>query len=190
MSIIEEALRRVQEPLPNPSSKAAAKSAPAAIEAPPAPAPPASSTAHSWQVETSAPRDSSASQWSSYMPALVAAVIAIFAIALIAGTVIWIRGLSLAASRSLPATNNPSVATQEPSLEAVQQPVVVPPSATVAKNLSLSGVVHGFGESYAMIGSGIFTIGQRVDEKTITEIGENWVKLRDDAGNESTLILP
>ena len=179
MSLIEEALRRVQE---------VPKNAPPAT-APPAKAPPApDAPAHPWPV-TTAPSAQTPKLGSQPQP-----IARLILMGVLVGIIAW--WWRDAAGRK-PA-HHPS---QEVlSSTAQPQPAASPPPGSLLSNraahaqaertMVLSGVVVGVGAPYAVIDGHIVGLGEQVGEATVKEITPRTVTLRLADGNETTLQVP
>ncbi len=175
MSLIEEALRRVQDPtIPQvqapPSQKGASASPP---------------PAHSWQAPSAHQKD----QWSRALP-LVAAVIFLATGALVVVGAQWMRrSLSAPAAPSKPAP----AAAQAPASTA-QDAAHPSPFAAISKpakqeEFALTGLVEGQGVPLAVINGDIRAVGDRVGSATLVEITDGSVHLRRDDGQELSLQL-
>ena len=201
MSLIEEALRRLQDPsLPPPKQAGAVKPGPAPptpTTLPPqpqsAPIHPASGWVHSWPTaasSASAPTPTSPTPWA--LIALVAAVL-ILTIALLVGGAWWIgRTLNAGSRPVVPARDadlqQPTPSAQEPSpvpATNLQAAIPIPESSLV-----ISGVVEGEGEPYAVINGTIVAVGERIGAFTLEEITNGAARLRRADGSETILRVP
>lgn len=188
MSIIEEALRRVQDPNAAPAP---------AVQAPPkTPETQLEPAAHSWSTtppSTTLPRPAQQSApVSLWMIAL--AVLGLAAVWL-SGSVTWMKR-TLTPTPAAPAAPAPQTIASTPARPAaiVAPPVsIAPPTRhppSPASSFVLSGVVHGAGEPYAMINNAIIGVGERIGEATVIEVGEQRVRLRLADGTETALEIP
>ncbi len=200
MSIIEEALRRLQDPAltaPRPSaSKSHQPDRVAETEAP---------SAHSWS--TSPPQGSvQTSNPHTSHTALLMAATAIFVLmtVLVIGGAFWI-GRFLSTNPSHPALPphptrelQPSSATptsQAPQASSTQPaPATSIPSQHVsstpqasASYLVLSGIVEGLGDPYAVIDGMIVGVGDQVKDATVLAVERGGVRLRRADGTELVL---
>jgi hypothetical protein len=168
MSLIEEALRRLNDPLvkvPD-TAPAPAKKRPDEQRA----------AAHSWPVDTSATPRLSAKPLQ-----LVALSIAILTTALVIGGAFWL-------GRALPEMpGSASQPTPAPALSpaAAQDPVPAP--RLQEPEPKLTGIVVGGGAPYAVIDGAVAGVGDRVGAFTLHEIVEGAVTLRRDDGEELVL---
>ena len=195
MSIIEEALRRVQEPLLPPAKKPAVSPPPQAAPQAARPAP-----AHSWEAAPalSVPSPSPLQSQTTLLTAVAVAVLAL-TVALVIGGAFWMgRAVAPASQSFAPPPSAPSATAQPQSASA---PVnIEPPARTemprAAKksgpppDLVLSGIVEGLGEPYAVINGLIIGKGERVANATLEEIANGSVTLRHDNGQKTILRVP
>jgi hypothetical protein len=196
MSLIEQALRRVKEPLL--SSSAGPK-----VSAPPKAEPQASPQAHSWPADAaSAPQPGIPST-----PFLVASgiVLVLLAAGILFGA-FWLGQLfsgggspSAAPTASTVPLAVPDIPDAAPPPEPAQEParglLSLPflggkEPAAAAVEFVLSGVVEGGDEPYAVINDAIVGIGQRVADATLLDIADGAVRLRRADGTEVTLRIP
>ena len=189
MSIIEEALRRMKDPV------VTGPTAPSKTERPETPA------AHSWPAAPPLPsRASARPKTTNPLPAVTAAVVMVTA-AFIAGGAFWMgralgtkppasSGAAAPVSR-LPASE-PSAPSQPPSASSEATRQAAPPVAESRpqEELVLTGIVEGEGEPYAMINGQIVGIGEQVQGSTLLAIGKGAVTVRRPDGTERTLSLP
>ena len=149
MSLIEEALRRVQE----------AGRAPERRE-PPAPLvqPPAPVTRTQGSPLATASRRSRA--WRQ-------AVLLGGGTALVVGLVVW-RFRTLAGP-DVATTHSPSPPVVESTLSPAPQPPL--PQPLPQPHLELTGIVEGHGESFAIINGNIMRVGDTLDGATLLEVG-------------------
>ena len=215
MSLIERALRNVNDPVVSVSPAPRQASPPEPAGAPPQAAKP-------WL-----PR--APSQAPPAWPSLVLVGVAVLAltIVLVIGGSFWL-GRTLGATRAAPAAARmpeaePAAATSAAAWPApallTAEPATVPPAAPMAagepsparslisvsdtpllalpwgvlpkrpaeERLRLTGVVEGMGESYAVINGTIVGLGERVDGFTLTKIANGSVTVRDHNGEEAVL---
>ena len=202
MSLIEEALRRVQDPTV--SGKSGAPQAPnkeskrAERETPQEPAP-----AHFWSPapQPAAPARVPATAAPHTTQALMVVAFTILALTatLIAGGVLWMsrtprRAPVIAAT---PATAPAPAETRAPVAEPAPQPIVNTLKAAVAPlrpsappkqdDLQLTGIVEGIGEPYAVINGGIIAIGEKIGRFTLVNIHNGAAILRRDDGTDTIL---
>ena len=203
MSIIEEALRRVQDPLLPPAKKAPAPAPdrPAAPERRP--------VAHPWQQ--AAPSSPAASTLQPQTAPLTAVALAVLLLttALIIGGALWIgRALSTAPRDGGAPVQAPIASPPAPAFVEFQRPIEPEPEPEEAKpahpkrprstprvnagtpGLVLSGVVEGLGDPYAVINGLIVTVGERVGDATLEQIAQGSVTLRHDDGRQTILRVP
>lgn len=181
MSLIEEALRRVQDPSSGASGgvKAPPKPSPAKQESPAAP--------HSWTAEKPAPvpppaaSPFPASSQQPWILLVVLAAVAGCAVALLAGGLVWMKTTP---SATKAAAQNPVSETSQ------QQPVKIQRKAVSANPLNLSGVVAGEGAPYAVINGKIFSVGEQVEGAKIIAIDSRSVTLEYQNGQQTTLTVP
>ena len=217
MSLIEEALRRVQN-----QAKGAPTPAPARPEAPQKlsavqipPAPPASDapTAHSWTVAAPATREerADAAPLPPFRPAaapsnvLTASAVAVLILtsALVLGAAYWLGQVASSRKHPAPAQVPNEVSRPVPPAAAAPEPQPAPAPApaplvlplikapkAVRVPLSLSGVAIGRGASYVVINGAILTIGERIEGATLTDIKENVAVLEYPDGDILTLRVP
>lgn len=196
MSLIEEALRRMQEPVGPPASSGS-KPAPKRQSAPPtslrSPTAPFPSTQPSpratQQPATPVPRPTNL---------LLVVVIAVLMLAagLIGAGVRWIgRTVGAVRSASPPASAaSPMASGQPPALntELLQKPVAaetaVPPTGQDA--FVLNGIVEGVGEPYAVINGVIVGIGDQVGDATLVDVRNGAATLQQSNGRRSVLRIP
>jgi hypothetical protein len=167
MSLIEEALRRVQDPAAPPPPAAAEAAKPQA--------------AHSWSVAPVA----GARSTDALRP--VAAGILLAGVAAAIAAALWW-------SRTAPsATGAPSaVAPAGAAAPSAVQPATSGPAAAAApkEGLVLSGVVLGGGEPYAVINGVIVALGEQIEGATLERVEEGAAILRGRKGETMTLRVP
>lgn len=196
MSLIEEALRRVQDPT------VSGKTAPPQIPRQEEPKQAAAPAAHSW---TPAPRPAATprteAQQTPQALMAVAFTILVLTATLIAGGAFWMtrmgRPASVTASApaASPAIISPATA-PEPSTAAVQPELEAPKGAIASwfgegsakqDELLLTGIAEGIGEPYAVINGGIIAIGERVGRFTLVQVHNGAAVLRRDDGTDTIL---
>ena len=64
------------------------------------------------------------------------------------------------------------------------------PSAPVKESLTLTGIVEGEGESYAVINGTVVGVGDQINGATLLNISSHIVRVREADGTETDLILP
>ena len=183
MSLIEEALRRVQEPLvksqqtaaPSPRKTRADETAPA----------------HSWTTNPPfALRPAPGSpHTSTSLLAVALAVLALTAVLIIGGA-FWM-GRVIGGRPAVPASTvqSPPAPTPPALAKASKQPAPVHDAASPAaeESLVLTGVVEGLGDPYAVINGMILGVGEQSGGATLIEIADGLVKLRRADGTETVL---
>ena len=207
MSLIEEALRRLKDPIL------------AAQSAPPSTAPKSKpndtpAAAHSWSAmaRRAAHPVSAKPQTVNALIGVTLVVLALAAVFL-AGSAWWLsRTLSKSQAAPTPVvTPQPIMEVPSPNPMASQipePPLVspVPSEPTPAPVLEVSpaptehpqakaeilltGIVEGSGEPYAVINGSIVGVGETVQGLTLLEIGNGSVKVRRPDGSDTTLSLP
>ena len=201
MSLIEEALRRLQDPLLQGQQSTPPKS----VKTQPADTAPA----HPWPTTPPLPGSPPPSlpQASNSLIPVAGAVLALTALLSIGGA-FW-AGRTLGTSRSfLPAkpaqlirSSQTSEATPPgvkslPETQSTQPPSLALPWAkdhtpsNPQDQFILSGVVEGLGEPYAVINGVIVGVGEQVDGSTLLEVVNGVVKLRRPDGSETILRVP
>ena len=195
MSIIEEALRRMEDPSGKGSGAPPPATAPPAtpqasavkVQQPsqPARAPEPAPRVHSWQPKPSAPARAAGPQNGPWF-AVVGAVL-VLASMLAVGGAFWF-GRTFSANGPL----NADVAVATPAATRSARPRPAPETSRTTKSTSLvlSGVVEGLGEPYAVINGLIVAAGERVSNTTLERIENGSVLLRRDDGREITLRVP
>jgi hypothetical protein len=193
MSLIEEALRRAQDPtLPKTSTAPPAKTGAAT---------PDPTTAHPWPLTTSAARPPIVA---SHALIIVAVAILGLTVALIIGGAFWMGRTFSARPRPVIAEATPaSVAEPEPlPPPPLEAPAVAPPAPRTLDlgalmrgkrqepDFTLSGVVAGEGNAYAVMNGKIVSLGDYVEGFTVIAITDNAVTLRDQEGNDRILRIP
>ena len=205
MSLIEEALRRIQDPL-LPTQQTAPK--PAVKHAP--------SPTHSWTpaAPPSPQAPSAAQRTTNALMATTVAVIALTAL-LVAGGAVWLWQTARIQSDELmavrPTTEShtvvvppivtphvePTPVTQEPTLapEPQKSAEPTPPSPSAhhspptrsPEELKLSGIVEGVGDPYAVVNGTIVGIGERIGTFTLIAVHDGAAVLRRDDGTDTIL---
>ena len=196
MSLIEQALRRVQDPM------VAHPPAAPPVSPPPAAAQPAQDApAHSWPTTPQAGAPS-ASPPPLRVNTLMAIALGLFALSavLVIGGAFW---MGRVVGRPAPSGPEPT-----PLLSAAPAPVAAPfpkprpfkeiprlsipwvKSAPAQGQYVLNGLIEGTGEPYAVINGMIFGVGERVGSATVVEIANGTVKLLQANGKETALRVP
>ena len=195
MSLIEEALRRVQDPLlsktqttPPPSVP---KKAPRAETTAPA--------AHSWPTTSPSPFTAYSATTVNPLIAVTLAVVALTVVCVIGGA-FWM-GRTIAKTEPL-ATAIAKEGAAEPKISPAVSPSPAqaseakkPPATAISHakppqgNLVLTGVVEGEGGSFAVINGMIIGVGEQAGDATLEEIVKGRVKLRHANGTETILQL-
>ena len=206
MSLIEEALRRVQG---FPSQKSTASTATAtAVQATPAKAhepPPAPVPVHSWSTTVATPGVSSSSALPSHKgpttQILMGVVVTILALTtlFLGGSALWMgrvlghrqiasgstdRAQAISAERQILERAQSSLAVQK---SAADSATASSPSDESSQKWVVSGIVEGSGEPYALINGAVVGIGDRIGNATLLSISKGTVRLRHDNGLEQTL---
>lgn len=188
MSLIEEALRRVKDPLvPPPSTK---PKTPQKASPPPAmPAP------HSWSTTAASAPSQSTNSPVTPLTLVTLAVLGL-TVALSLGGAVWMWN-NFGSRLSVTATPTTSEAVPEPSSDkspqagSRQAPAAVARSAKVPTgshpDFKLTGIVEGLGEPYAVINGSIVAEGETIGEATLLKIAEGTVTLRLADGKETLL---
>lgn len=189
MSLIEEALRRIQDPAIPKAPPGLGAGQPAAARR--------EHRAHSWPTT---PEQSSQAmiQTQSHMIAVAVAVLCLTVVLLVGGT-LWLRQTLSA----LPTAPDAQVvpATLPPVPIPVQAPAPVQKSVLVQKpappipsqptpTYVLTGVVQGRGQPYAVINGQIVAIGEMVGAARLLQITDAAVRLRTAEGEEFELYVP
>ena len=201
MSLIEEALRRAQDPT-------VPKAVPAPTPQPASKETPATPPLHPWPITTPAGATpaTQAPPMARSLLAVSLAVLGISAVLLVAG-MRWLWGARQSGRTTTGAhrawTPAPSPAVQRPP--APPAAVVTPPSTNLTPRVNakespagggkkdelvLNGVVEGLGEPYAMINGAIVGVGEQVGDATLLEIAHGAVKLRRSDGKDVVLRVP
>ncbi|MBI4003658.1 MAG: hypothetical protein HY353_01430 [Candidatus Omnitrophica bacterium] len=176
MSLIEEALRRVKDPLVPPASTPPKTPRKAAV--------PQTPTAHSWSTTPPpSPVQPAAATPTALLTMVTIAILGLTA-ALIVGGAVWMW-------RTLNTGNPPaaspvtSARTGAPVTNVQPEPPAAAPEAKPEFNLT--GIVEGLGEPYAVINGSIVAVGETVGQAVLLDIGEGTVKLRLADGKEAVL---
>ena len=195
MSLIDEALRRLQDPL-----------IPKTPQSPPSSAPPQQptqheppSSVHSWPVkpvpipvETPLP---ASSLFKANSLLAVALAVLVLTVILIVGGAFWMGRALQTQGQTAPMTSAPP---PDAKLEMPQDSTptrslpspkrkVLPPSDT--DRFTLSGVAEG-GAPYAVINGTIVGVGEHIGDATLLEIVNGAVKIRRADGTETVLRVP
>ena len=198
MSLIEEALRRMQDPLLPTQPKATATPRPTAAPAQQQPAEP--TPVHSWPA--TAGTQAAPTPALPHAPALIATgAILIISAMLLVGRAQW------KAPAGGPSQPDPSSSgTSRPMLGAASG--MTPPAGVArptreaqgtsatkraghAQNpLILSGVVEGLGQHYALINGAIVAVGEQIGGFTLLEATQGAARLRGADGSELRLHVP
>lgn len=212
MSIIEEALRRLQDPLLHPAQKPQTQ----APVAPPLVKPVEPKPIHSWPTAAAPTPTPTPLPYSSTLLAAAVAAIILSSLAVLAGGAWWLGHLSrptstasstipaptLAALPAIPQPSQPAPsarsqdgaptgqAQSERPMSAVEHPPVpatIHPIANLSDELVISGLVVGGGESYAVINGAIVAVGDQIGDFTLVEITNGAARLRRTDGSEVAL---
>ncbi len=182
MSLIEQALRRIKDPVATQDATAPVR--PAAAP-PTAGAPTPAPTAHSWQVTPQHPagpeQPASPSASDTRLTAVILGLVLALTFLLLIGGGRWIaRTLP---SRRLAVPDATAAPARAPASRQLQAPAPVEPQ------LVLTGVVAGGGEPYAVINGVIASVGETVDGWTLVAVTEQSATLRS-RDEERTLRVP
>lgn len=220
MSLIEEALRRLQDPPIAPDGSLPRPSRPQS-QAPAAAEPAGTAASRPWPTDLGTGLSSTGHPMALLLVTLVSVVL-IFGVALFLGGAWWVsRTLSQIpsppSSRLIASTTLNSFPPQEaiavqPAAPAPAADADAPPAAPAAEDIvletqteapekaaavsppeasyTISGIVEGVGESYAVINGAISAVGDRLADYTIVEIKKGSARLRRDDGSEITLRVP
>ena len=178
MSLIEEALRRVKDPLIHP--------APTKAEKPRTTAPSQTRpTAHSWSP-TPAPSPSQPAAASPISPLTLATLAVLgLTVALLVGGAAWMwRTFKGGAPVAPEPATAPMSETTAPSKHAIPSRSA---AAATDPEFHLTGVVEGSGNPYAVINGSIVGVGETVGTATLLGIAEGMVTLRLADGKETVL---
>ena len=182
MSLIEEALRRVQDPT------VAGRAAPPPAAKPGTPEAPA----HSWSAapqSPAAPRRAGGPQTPIIMAVAVAMLVmtAVF----VAGGVFWMARTRFATAPISPAPQpaQRSEAVEAPAVLAPRPASAAAPSAPSEQQngLRLTGIVEGTGEPYAFINGQIVAVGETVGRFTLMSVHDGAAVLRHEDGTDTIL---
>lgn len=211
MSIIEEALRRLQDPLLHPAQKPQAE----APVVPPPVKPVEPKPIHSWPTAVAPTPTPTPLPYSPTLLAAAVAAIILSSLAVLAGGAWWLGHLSrapsapastipaptLAAMTAIPRPQQPAPTDEEPTDEAQRErpmnavslppvPSTIHPIANLSDELVISGLVVGGGESYAVINGAIVAVGDQIGDFTLVEITKGAARLRRTDGSEVALRVP
>jgi len=177
MSLIEEALRRVKDPLVPPASATAQKPRKAAV--------PQTPTAHSWPpTPPPSPVPPAAATPTTLLTMVTITILGLTA-ALIAGGAIWMWRTLNTGNAPLVSPLAAPAASGFPATNAPPEPPAAAPEAR--PEFHLTGIVEGLGEPYAVINGSIVAVGETVGQAVLLDIGEGTVKLRLADGKETVL---
>lgn len=172
MSLIDDALRRVNDPTVKSVTEHPGKPA----QAKPAELPDVMPQAHSWQPGT-APRPRATAQ--PRRPSAAGTGLAIAALFAI--------GSALLIQRHISARKQAHLANAHQDAEPVD---AKEPASNMRDGLLLSGIVEGNGAPYAMLNGAIVAVGESVQGWTLVEIGAGTARLRSRQGRDITLNVP
>ena len=187
MSLIEEALRRVQDPIAGNKPPASGQTVPK-NQSPPTPAAEKTAeTAHSWKVDAQ-PKDSA----NRSLVLLTASLVT-------AASVLWILGFLFIkpAYKFKPAvieapieSSKAAVASGPEASPALKNTAAADAAENAVKQFKLSGVVIGKGEHYAVIDGRIVSRGESIEGETVIEISESSTVLQRADGTQTVLRVP
>lgn len=215
MSIIEEALRRLQDPLLHPAQKPQAEAPVAPPPAPPPVKPVEPKPIHSWPTAIAPTPTPTPLPYSPTLLAAAVAAIILSSLAVLAGGAWWLGHLSrapsapastipaptLAAMTAIPRAPQPSPTDEEPTDQAQSErpmsamshppvPATIHPIANLSDEFVISGLVVGGGEPYAVINGAIVAVGDQIGDFTLVEITNGAARLRRTDGSEVALRVP
>lgn len=195
MSLIEEALRRIQDPAISKAPPGLGAGQPAAARR--------EHRAHSWPT-TSEQSSQATFQTQPHLIAVAVAVLCLTVVLLVGGT-LWLRQTFSApptapAVQVVPATLPPATIPVQVAAP-VRVPAPVQESALVQKpappipaqptpTYVLTGVVQGRGQPYAVINGQIVAVGELVGTARLLQITDAAVRLRTAEGEEFELHVP
>ena len=188
MSLIEEALRRMKDPIVPAAPKTAQLPSKAKAEE--------AAPAHSWPTTTPPSSTTPIPAIQTNALVVVAAAILILTGILVVGGVFWTRqALSQRISRVSPQASTSSTDSPASRSKPNAASDTNPGQGAIAKRnqqdgLTLSGIVEGGGEPYAVINGSIVEVGEQVEDATLLEIANGSVKLRRADGRDVTLSVP
>jgi len=188
MSLIEEALRRVQTPGVKPPSTSDTKTER-----------PASPPIHSWPTDLPAPRSSQPAPPQATNKALVAIAASIIGLTavLVIGGVFWIGravgtgpgGWNTVSIGTPPMFQRPDASSNEAPPKNALQPSRPASQNAPQPRVVLNGVVEGLGEPYAVINGAIVGLGESFEGATLVAIKSRSATLRGPDGRETLLEL-
>lgn len=195
MSLIEEALRRVQDPSPKTEEQRASatiSSSEAAVSVPVEPPPQPRVEAHSWSTASPMAESASAEPARSLSTAQATLLMAVLIVAIGSWGMGQSRSTPAPAASVTPAApaarRHPMPQQPAPTIRPADGPSV--PAARAQGELQLSGIVVGGRTSYAVINGSIFTVGDSVGELTLTKVTRESATLRRSDGTEVVLRIP
>jgi len=180
MSLIEEALRRIQDPL-LPAKPQASKPAPQAQPAKKRPRQAEPSPVHPWPTAAAEPPAAHTPVPTSYVVPATASAIVGAAVLFLIGGMLWLTGVR----RDAPPQPASPIHTHT-----IAAPTPAPTASQHDQNLIFTGTVEGEGEPYAVINGAVVAIGEQIGEATLLEITKGVVKLRHRDGREILLQVP
>lgn len=206
MSIIEEALRRLQDPLLHRAQKPQPQAPVAPAPAPPPVKPVEPKPVHPWPTAAAPTPAPTPLPYSSTLLAAAVAVIILSSLAVLAGGAWWLGHLSRhtsTASSTIPAASSARSKDKDAALAGLAQserlrgavdhppvPATIHPIANLSDELVISGLVVGGGESYAVINGAIVAVGDQIGDFTLVEIENGAARLRRTDGSEVALRVP
>ena len=188
MSLIEEALRRMKDPIVPADPKTA--------QLPPKTKAEEAAPAHSWPTTTPPSSTTPIPATQTNALVVVAAAILILTGILVVGGVVWTRQvLSQRISRVSPqastsSTDSPASRAKPNAAAGMNPRQGATATGSQQDGLTLSGIVEGSGESYAVINGVIVGVGEQVEGATLLEIANGSVRLLRADGREVTLSVP
>ena len=186
MSLIDDALRRIQDPIVKKQTQASQGSAPAK----PAASPAQPAAVHSWSTTPSAPSLPSPvtpqpGQQPLILTTIACAILGLSAVLLIGGA-LWLKRSPAPIRDSMVSPD----ALVRPDDQQQASQVPQPSGSGHAPGTALfvlSGIVEGAGEPYAVINGTILGLGETIAGATLIEIDHGTVRLRHADGREIVL---
>ncbi len=177
MSLIEEALRRIQDPsIPKGGATATPQNPQAPAQEPP--------PAHSWPTAPASPTATSP-QTPRALNAVAVAIVGLTAVLLLGG-IIWL-GRTRNGTASAP---EPAPVAAPAQQAATPQAAPTPVQKPAWQEMVLSGIVVGVGEPYAVINGEIVGRGDRIGNATLLDIAQDSVTIQLPNGKETVLKIP
>lgn len=185
MSLIEDALRKVQDPItriqPNPAAEAQNATRPSTAEPP---------AAHSWTAPAPTHTRATPRHPLNALLIVAAAVFALTIVLVIWGSV-WIGRILGIADPTAVLSRRPHARQARPSSSTSTQPSTDSSADMELRQppFTLSGIVEG-GEPYAVINGKVVGVGEQIEGATVAEVADGSVTLRQQDGSELQLRVP